>query len=1127
MSHGSSPAAEDPNQSLWRSPATILLVDDNPATLTAVEAVLSGLGATLLTAQTGEEALCVLERQDVAVVLLDVQMSGWDGFETARRICERQQLRHPPIIFLTAFDADRGTIERAYSLGAVDFLVKPVLPVVLRAKVSGFVELWEKTQQLQWQAERIRQIDRRQFEEKLAAENARLRLEQERSGQSEARQSAIVNTALDAIITIDHAGQVLEFNPAAEAMFGVAREQALGRPIAELIIPPRLRAEYRRGLANYLRTGEGPVLNRRIEMPALRAGGEEFPVELAITRIKAPGAPLFTAFVRDLTQQKQSERRRAARLAIAETIASARTLREAAAGIVQAVCEALAWDVGACWTLDRKRGALVCVDFWSCKAAAVSDFEAFTRRAEFACGVGLPGRVWSSGQAAWIADVTSDQNFPRAAVAEQDNLHGAFGFPIRAGAEFLGVIEFFSHEIREPNADLLEMMSTIGSQLGQFMQREAAAEALRQSEQRFVGFMQHLPGLAWIKDGTGRYVYANEAAERAFGRPRAELYGKSDHELFPPATADAFTANDRQARQSEFGVQVVETLEQDDGILHHSLVSKFPIRDSEVPAGLIGGMAIDITELKRAEQALRESEERFRGIFNQAAVGVGRSDLERVFIDVNPGLCHMLGYEREELVGRSVREISHQEEWEPSGEALRPLLAGSVESVVMERRYRHKQGHYVSTQTTASLIRDRDGRPASIVAVVQDLTQRKAAEAALLEADRRKDEFLATLAHELRNPLAPICNSLHILRLAGGDASAHESLLEMMERQVNHLVRLVDDLLEISRITRGKIELRKESVELAAVIRSAVEASRPLIEAGQHRLAISLPPQPVTLEADAVRLSQVFANLLTNAAKHCDDGGQIWLTAQILGGGPLSAGEVVVSIKDDGPGIPAQMLPKIFEMFTQIDRRGPRAQGGLGIGLALARSLVVLHGGDIQAHSEGPDQGSEFTVRLPLAASAGGDVPAAAAGVLRAAPALAALRVLIVDDNRDAANSLGLLLTRLGVSAQVVYDGPAALTALSGFHPQVLLLDLGMPGMDGYEVVRQMHRRPELAEVVVVALSGWGQAEDRRKTAEAGFHHHFNKPVDMRKLEALLASIEADLPNPPGQSLSPVAAQPQ
>jgi signal transduction histidine kinase/ActR/RegA family two-component response regulator len=370
----------------------------------------------------------------------------------------------------------------------------------------------------------------------------------------------------------------------------------------------------------------------------------------------------------------------------------------------------------------------------------------------------------------------------------------------------------------------------------------------------------------------------------------------------------------------------------------------------------------------------------------------------------------------------------------------------------------------------------------------------------LRAADRRKDEFLATLAHELRNPLAPIRNSLHLLRLAGGSGEGAERVYEMMERQVGQMVRLVDDLLEVSRISRGKIGLRKERIDLAAVVASAVETSRPLIEAARHRLSLALPTPPLILEADPMRLAQVIANLLNNAAKYTEEGGQIWLSAKREGN------EAVVSVRDNGLGIRPDMLPRVFDLFAQADRTIQHSQGGMGIGLTLVRSLVQMHGGRVEAKSEGPGRGSEFVMHLPLKAEhrpEGEDLPQ----VNSQQAALLPRRVLVVDDNHDAADSLGMLLTFLGADVQVVYDGLAALEAIRGYRPAVVLLDLDMPGADGYQVARQIRQAPGLQATTLIALTGWGKAEDSRRSLQAGFDYHLVKPVDVEAVQALLTSL--------------------
>jgi PAS domain S-box-containing protein len=376
-----------------------------------------------------------------------------------------------------------------------------------------------------------------------------------------------------------------------------------------------------------------------------------------------------------------------------------------------------------------------------------------------------------------------------------------------------------------------------------------------------------------------------------------------------------------------------------------------------------------------------------------------------------------------------------------------------------------------------------------------DITELKLAEERLQEADRHKDEFLAMLAHELRNPLAPVRTALAIMKQPGAPAGDVGRVRDVMERQVQHMAQLIDDLLDVSRISRGRIELRKQVVDVAAVAGRAVEAVRPLLDERGHRLRVALPPGPLWLEADPVRLEQILTNLLSNSAKYTDPGGHIELAAERAGG------EVVLRVKDTGIGIAPEMLPRVFDLFVQAERRLDRSRGGVGIGLTLVKRLAELHGGSVSAFSAGPGRGSEFTVRLPGAA--GGPAPSAAPEA--AGAAAPGRRVLVVDDNVDAADTLALLLRLAGHEVRVAYDGPSALGLAAEFRPQVVLLDLGMPVMDGYEVARRLRRQPGLGGVVLVALTGWGQEEERRLSRAAGIDHHLVKPIEPEKLHEVLA----------------------
>ena len=372
---------------------------------------------------------------------------------------------------------------------------------------------------------------------------------------------------------------------------------------------------------------------------------------------------------------------------------------------------------------------------------------------------------------------------------------------------------------------------------------------------------------------------------------------------------------------------------------------------------------------------------------------------------------------------------------------------------------------------------------------------------ALRETDRRKDEFLATLAHELRNPLAPVRNALQILKTPRLDPQTVQRSREMMERQVQHLVRLVDDLLDVSRVMRGKIELRRERIELATVVTRAVETVQPIIDAQGHRLNVRVSSDSLLLDADPVRLVQVVGNLLSNAAKYTEPGGRIWLAADRDGD------MAVLRVRDTGIGIAPHMLPRIFELFVQVDHASTRTQGGLGIGLTLVRNLVEMHNGIVQARSDGLGHGSEFVVKLPLVVQAVDSSRTPNAGQQADEfPRPSGKRLLVVDDNQDAANSLAMLLKLQSHEVRVAYSGMAALEMIKAYTPDVVFLDIGMPGMDGYEVARRIRQMPGLGEVVLAALTGWGQQEDRRRTAEAGFDHHLVKPPEPELLERLVAS---------------------
>ena len=507
------------------------------------------------------------------------------------------------------------------------------------------------------------------------------------------------------------------------------------------------------------------------------------------------------------------------------------------------------------------------------------------------------------------------------------------------------------------------------------------------------------------------------------------------------------------------------------------------------------GICVDVTARRRAEEALRQREEQLRLAINAASmvgfqleVPTGR--VTRIG-EVPPNAALPRDSKLEDAIGHI-----HPDDRPIMEKNFRPLLRGEKDVATSEHRVRMDDGRWHWFLVHARLERARDGSPLRITGLGTDVTAFKEMQDALREADRRKDEFLATLAHELRNPLAPLRNGLQVLQLDAQATPAARRVHEMMARQIDQMVRLVDDLLEVSRITRGQVELRRQVVALRTVLDHALETSGPAIEAGWHRFVLDVPEEPIWLDADPVRLAQVFANLLNNAARYTPAGGRIELVAR------RENGEVVATVRDTGVGIPADELPHVFDLFVRGDRS--RA-GGLGIGLGLVRALVQLHGGRVEAHSEGPGRGSAFIVRLPVAKAA---QPQASEGAEHPGPKVPPqLRIVVVDDNHDAADALAMLLGCLGADVIVAYDGAGALESIRARRPRLAIVDLGMPVIDGFELARRVRSDRRLDGVTLAALSGWGQEHDRARSREAGFDHHLVKPVDRDALEELLASL--------------------
>ena len=692
----------------------------------------------------------------------------------------------------------------------------------------------------------------------------------------------------------------------------------------------------------------------------------------------------------------------------------------------------------------------------------------------------------------------------------------AVGFIFRGGLNYFGGLT-----INEIVGFLMYMVAVVPViVLGEAMRRAQQALETRQSELSITNLAlenkveaQSLLAaiVASSADGIisktldGVITSWNKGAERLFGWTADEAVGKSIQLIVP----DDLREQERDILERLRRGERVEHLDVErirkDGSRVHVSVTISPVRDRH--GHIIGASktARDITarkqweeQLLRSEDALRRNRDELKLAMRTARMGAWSRDLTLDTVWWSPEFAELFGfatddtnYSRERLFG-----------------LLRPDDRGRLVALIGEALDKHEDyavefemqnaatGEWRWIEARGTAIYGADGKPTMIYGLAMDINDRRRAVDALQEADRRKDEFLATLAHELRNPLAPISSGLHILR-SSGDSPQRSIALEIMERQLSQMVRLVDDLLDVARITTGKVEVRHEPLDLALAITDAIETSLPLLSQGRENLTVTPAARPVFVNGDRTRLAQVFANLLNNSEKYSEAGQPISITIGREGD------EAVVRVKDAGMGIHPEMLPRVFDMFRQADRTGGRSRGGLGIGLSLVKRIVELHGGVVTAQSEGLGLGSEFIVRLPAIEGARTDLNEGRSQA--AAPARR--KILVVDDNADAAESLAALLSINGHETRMAHDGPEALQQAERFHPDVVFLDIGMPTLDGHETAKLIRRQPWGKDMVLVALTGWGQNEDRKRSKDAGFNHHLVKPADPEVVEKLLLSI--------------------
>ncbi|HEY6119777.1 MAG TPA: PAS domain S-box protein, partial [Pyrinomonadaceae bacterium] len=874
----------------------------------------------------------------------------------------------------------------------------------------------------------------------------------------------------DAVITTDMAGRITYLNQVAESLTGWSHEEALGRPLDSVfqIVNEITRLPVESPATRALR--EGVVVGLTNHTVLVRKDGDEYPIDDSAGPIRDEQGHVSGCVLifRDVSEQRQVERDRASQLVTARLLASIvensndAIISKSLAGIIQT------WNKAA----ERLFG--------------LTSAEAVGRHISLI--------------------------IPPERIAEEDQIIAS----LRAGQR----IEHFETERLRSDGQRIIVSLTIspikdesGSVVGASKivrditrQREAVErerELLARAAEanaKFHAFFEQGALFAGIMDLDGTILEPNRFSWESCGFFREQIIGKKFWEgpwwtPSPVLVEQIKTASERAAAGETFRAEMPYFVA--DGSERVADVTILPIRDETGRVLFLALTGSDITDRKRAES----DRQKFVTLIENSTDFIGMCDLNGTPFFVNRAGLEMVGLDSIEQARRTpVPDFFFPEDQDRIMNEFFPAVLKNGHGEV-EIRFRHfKTGEARWMAYKVLILTDATNQPLALATVSQDVTERKQLAddlrrlaADLSETDRRKNEFLATLAHELRNPLAPMSNMLEVLKRANGDGEIVRRAHDTIERQLGQLVRLVDDLLDLNRITHDRLELRRSEVELSAVIQQAVEAARPFVDSAGHELSVVLPQEPIYLNADPARLAQMFGNLLNNSCKYTKPNGTISLNAMRMNN------EVAVSVKDNGAGIPQDKLASIFDMFMQIDRSSERSQGGLGIGLTLVKRLAEMHGGSIEAKSDGDGQGSEFIVRLPILNRAAVPVPPRIQ-----TDSTPSRRIVIVDDNRDSADSLATLLKITGNETYLAHDGAQAVEVIEKHRPEVVLLDIGLPKMNGYEVCRRIREQPWGKDIVVIALTGWGQDEDRRKSEEAGFDGHLVKPVDYEKLLQLL-----------------------
>jgi PAS domain S-box-containing protein len=968
--------------------------------------------------------------------------------------------------------------------------------------------------------------------------------------ETDERYRIIAETASDALITIDESSTILFINRAAEKIFGYALEEMLGQQLT-MLMPEYLRYLHQAGIQRYIETGHKHISWEAVELPGLHKRGHEIPLELSFGEFEKDGKRFFTGIVRDISDRKRTERRLVAQYTVTRVLSESATLDEAAPKILQAICENLDYRVGALWQVEREPDVLRCVETWHMPSTSETEFEVISKGRTFTRGVGLPGRVWASGEPISVEDILTDNNFPRASFAEKGNLHGAVAFPLLIGSEILGVIEFFTNKIRQPDEDLLQMMSAVGSQIGLFIERRRVEANLQISEQSYRYLADAMPQIVWTARPDGYTDYYNRRWLEYTGMTLEQTQGWGWQPVLHPDDVEhclrrwATAVETGEAYEIEYRFRRVS-----DGTYRWHLGRGLPVRNESGEIVKWFGTATDIDDRKRAEDSLRFIAEASEMLASSLDYETTLSNVARLAVPRLADWCvvHVIGEDSrpqqlaaahtDESKLELLRELNRRY---PSGldtahgyrrvaQTGQPELLPEITEKLLADVARDEEHLKLlralglkSTLCVPLIARERtlgaitfataeSGRvyDSSVLALAEDLARRAASavdNARLYQeaqrANRTKEEFLATLSHELRTPLTPIIGWVHMIRRGMMKAEDLDNSLAVVENNSQVLTRLINDLLDMSAILSGKMRIEKLPVSLNATIKEAVETVRPVAEKRGIKLdAQFCESDYILIHGDRTRLVQIFWNILANAIKFSDEGSHVRVTCE------ANEREVRVVIEDDGLGIKPEFLTHVFERFRQADSSKTRKHGGLGIGLALVKSFVEAHGGSVTAESAGDGRGSRFTVRLPrLVTPVERESDASSVKRVEARALPKSIKVMVVEDATD---TLEMLRQTLKVRGYVVTPFESAAEALSAAQDttfDLIISDIGMPEMDGYELIRRLRALPHLSNVPAIALTGYAAERDIDSALDAGFDAHIAKPVDPADLVAQMEEL--------------------